>query len=516
MADNPCYRLVPDNAVTEACGWTDDTQPDGPFQGDSSYTWSIHFPAGSDKSCVTYWFEDPDGSARPADFSLAAVKALDSSGDEDDLALLGGTTLLGGTSPRGSSGATQMLPLDVPLDRPTTLTVLGTGLADVTGLTLEGVDGSVRATDLHAYDDYTLTADVVVPPELEGAMSVVLDRRGAGATSVGTVDATGTYAVLTVNASDTGAEDAMRAEYATATACGPTYYSPPPDANPNCQRMMCMLALCPSLFPIWGGRGCSTSETYYSYSCYFNVYIDGAPAVGLPMRLDYSPQPYTGGHGHHDDARPAAHTIEAHEPRDIVRELRNTVNTTDALGRFPFYFVTPEVAGGLVLTLYSTDPARPFNPLQEPSAYFCVREPDLVAMPDTVAGAVADSGGTDNRVRHTSFHWGRADVLEALYKVAANYSLAFPTALPLRVNDISLQFGGRLDFASATNWEPPHCGHRRGTSVDVKFVPGIKSGVLLEWFNGGKTKTRQRSSQEGLRRRFRVAIHSSNHYHCDF
>src|SRR5262249_5847352 len=95
-----CYSIVPASPDAE-CGWNTATPPGGDFEGDSSYTWSIHFPPGSTaRSCVIYWLSMATcDSAPPAKFYVALAQAKDSNGAVDTLRNVGDTKLLGGPLP---------------------------------------------------------------------------------------------------------------------------------------------------------------------------------------------------------------------------------------------------------------------------------------------------------------------------------------------------------------------------------------------------------------------------------
>lgn len=90
-----CYSVVPAQADS-ACGWATDGMPSGPFAGDSSYTWSIHFPSGSDKNCVVYWASTTTCDTTPsAKFYIASALVMDSNGAIDTLRDVADVRLIG-------------------------------------------------------------------------------------------------------------------------------------------------------------------------------------------------------------------------------------------------------------------------------------------------------------------------------------------------------------------------------------------------------------------------------------
>ena len=94
-----CYGVVP-ASPDSSCGWVTADSPGGTFLGDSSYTWSIHFPAGASKECIVYWVSTATCDTTPsAKFYVASALALDSNGAVDTLTLVASARLLGGSTP---------------------------------------------------------------------------------------------------------------------------------------------------------------------------------------------------------------------------------------------------------------------------------------------------------------------------------------------------------------------------------------------------------------------------------
>ncbi len=44
----------------------------------------------------------------------------------------------------------------------------------------------------------------------------------------------------------------------------------------------------------------------------------------------------------------------------------------------------------------------------------------------------------------------------------------------LMINDVSLPWGGLLDYEIP--WQEPHCGHREGKHIDIRFIVLNKDG----------------------------------------
>lgn len=94
-----CYSLVT-SPTGDFCGWSIDTLPGGPFQDDSSFTWTINFAPGSSQSCVVFTYSNAHCRAlEPARFWLTSVRTNDGAGDVDDLEIVGQATIAPAPTP---------------------------------------------------------------------------------------------------------------------------------------------------------------------------------------------------------------------------------------------------------------------------------------------------------------------------------------------------------------------------------------------------------------------------------
>ena len=89
---------------------------------------------------------------------------------------------------------------------------------------------------------------------------------------------------------------------------------------------------------------------------------------------------------------------------------------------------------------------------------------------------------TGDREPHPSNHWGVPAFLAGARNVARLFALEYP-GQALRYNDVSLQYGGVFDVATATaagyDWTPPHRTHRLGTNMDIGIPRGNAERALL-------------------------------------
>jgi len=85
-------------------------------------------------------------------------------------------------------------------------------------------------------------------------------------------------------------------------------------------------------------------------------------------------------------------------------------------------------------------------------------------------GAYGESG-VDSK--HRVNHYGTSNLINKLKALAD--SVYADSSYVLRINDVSLQFGGPFDIKN--NWDTPHENHREGVSADIDDVDGNKKAV---------------------------------------
>lgn len=131
----PCYFLTsspgPDSSTPQDSlfVWAVNAPPEQDFEGDSTYTWTIHFPAGStQRDCVQYLVSaaacDSPASAR---FEPATVVVLDALGRADTLVSTGGAEIA--PAPTMSLSISQVLPTELPSREATDLEIRGHGFS---------------------------------------------------------------------------------------------------------------------------------------------------------------------------------------------------------------------------------------------------------------------------------------------------------------------------------------------------------------------------------------------------
>ena len=181
--------------------------------------------------------------------------------------------------------------------------------------------------------------------------------------------------------------------------------------------------------------------------------------------LTHDPQPFSGGHDHHNASRPKG----AFQPAS---------GNTGTSG-LPTVYTSPEISGVINTTITGTAPNG--TPLIPGTFTIGVEIPGLMTLaPGTnynLVGATAAHG--DN-------HYGTPNFVGSLIFLADAYALAFPTQR-LSYNDMSLVAGGLFDISGA--WSRPHASHRFGTDLDLALVPVAQRRRVRQLINASGIST---------------------------
>jgi len=191
------------------------------------------------------------------------------------------------------------------------------------------------------------------------------------------------------------------------------------------------------------------------------------PVAGVPVELRVEPVPNSGGHDHHDAGRPRG-------------RLSATSGVTGADGKFTTEYTASEIAG--VEEVIASSPQA----TEEVKARIEVNVEGLMAVPAgphyELVGAPQNHAGTNDPCRstpptsqHSRNHFGTAALIAAIQNIAREYASLHP-GVRLRINDMSLEFGGLFD--NLNNWQyvrgRSHGEHRVGKNADIGFS-GIDS-----------------------------------------
>ena len=179
------------------------------------------------------------------------------------------------------------------------------------------------------------------------------------------------------------------------------------------------------------------------------VTCDGAPS-DKAVTLTAEAGANTGGHGHHDSARPPG-----------------ALNPASGNSPVTFSFTAPAPAGDHTITAKCVD-----GSCGEDTGKVWVGVKDLRDIPDgpyTLTGSDGNSVGWTPT--HRSNHYLNPSAAAKLRELGYWYStVAFPFNARLQVNDASLERGGIFDINN--NWKRPHAEHCRGAVVDIRANGG--------------------------------------------
>ena len=101
--------------------------------------------------------------------------------------------------------------------------------------------------------------------------------------------------------------------------------------------------------------------------------------------------------------------------------------------------------------------------------------------------------------QHRVNHYGTSDLIKKLKALAD--SLYADSSHVLRLNDLSLQFGGPFDIKN--NWDTPHQTHRLGVNGDVSYRSA--TGAIID-----STQFEARVNDIG------GTVQKHGHYHVKF
>jgi hypothetical protein len=106
------YRILP-AGPDSASGWITAVPPEGPFDGDSSYTWSIVFPPKTSHRRITAWFLPALADTVPYGvFEVSLARAMDSAGQIDTIGVFNQAVIFA-----SREGLTPLVSLDPLLAR---------------------------------------------------------------------------------------------------------------------------------------------------------------------------------------------------------------------------------------------------------------------------------------------------------------------------------------------------------------------------------------------------------------
>ncbi len=482
-----CYAVVSAAADT-GCAWAVADPPGGDFEGDSTYTWSIVFdPTDADRRCVVFWVSRgtcPD--AVPANFCLDYVKVKDSSGAVDDLAVLGGATLLGGPSTACPMFVEDATPHYLARGLVNTLTIHGRNFQDGASVQLRGTASSIVASSVARQDASTLVATASLPDSVQGPLDVIVGLPDGQTATLQDGVTTGDFwwgIMVDSTTVFTGRVGSGTPLYQQDVATGAVTPIDEPTTTESYSDICNNVPLC--TIPFFGqefhqpsvgsgGTNCPklqlrTSQTSITYFfCYHGPCYPGVDYIVRNLDLEFKQfaRQITGGHCHADTTRPAG------TPRNGAIAAGNT--GANGLG-FAVNHVFPEVSGAQNVIVY-TPPGQDtlvINAAKDTLYIFCTRWAQFAQLTGPGPGYKLQAPGADNLQRHPDYHWGKPQMIDDLKRLAAAIRDSLPGLPDVEYNDISLVWGGMFDIldpgtSRPPDWTLPHCSHRFGTGVDFR------------------------------------------------
>lgn len=184
----------------------------------------------------------------------------------------------------------------------------------------------------------------------------------------------------------------------------------------------------------------------------------GNPIAGIAVSFSTDVIPNSGGHEHHDAARPKG-------------TLSGTQGTTDANGEVKATFRVPEIAG--IHTIKANCGTCSNSPATEEIQ---VKVSDLLPIspkpPNNADGtfvyaltSVDETHQGSGRYHRNQYYLTQQARQNLRAMIEAFAAEGWGT---VALNDASLYWGGRYDIGS--NWRAPHAGHRDGREIDVSFT----------------------------------------------
>lgn len=210
------------------------------------------------------------------------------------------------------------------------------------------------------------------------------------------------------------------------------------------------------------GRGASRGEIEPGRPLPLRAVVydqSGQSVAGITVSLKSEVIEKTGGHNHHDTTR----------PKGTVPSAGTTASEGFA---FTFNSGAELVAGDHKVTARCSD-------CEGPATYdIWVGIRGLVPLSASASYVFVGKTG-----HHPSNHYMAEDASKRVRDLAAAYHRFFPNDPVLRLNDASLERGGRFDIASESTkaprpWAPPHKTHLIGRNIDVRANPHVNDDAI--------------------------------------
>ncbi|MDP2207809.1 MAG: hypothetical protein Q8K98_03410 [Bacteroidota bacterium] len=185
------------------------------------------------------------------------------------------------------------------------------------------------------------------------------------------------------------------------------------------------------------------------------------------VKVDTAAIADSGGHSHNGNRPMGKYRVPKLPPASGYDTVSTFTRKTDSTGVLKFGYLASQFGGIEKITAKLLSDTTSFDTLR-----IKVKVDSLYSIPTgdkyVLIGAPDDFDPCNTSTsKHYDNHYGTQNLIEAIPKIAAAYDSLYP-GIRLRINDMSLKFGGRFDIGN--NWSGSHKEHRKGINTDI----GIK------------------------------------------
>jgi hypothetical protein len=184
----------------------------------------------------------------------------------------------------------------------------------------------------------------------------------------------------------------------------------------------------------------------------------------------------------HDGTRPVGEIVSGAGCSGNGTSKITCSGTTDGAGKYQYVYRASRFGGKEKFRLT-------FQNMPVVEKELVVRIPGLVKLPAgpnyELVGAPQNHAGTNDPCRgappsskHNKNHYGTPQMITDIQEIARRFSIEY-SGLKLRINDISLEYGGLFDVGN--NWNPPHSGHRLGNNTDIGYSGIDENGQCVQF-----------------------------------
>ncbi|MBA4313133.1 MAG: hypothetical protein C0417_10945 [Chlorobiaceae bacterium] len=186
------------------------------------------------------------------------------------------------------------------------------------------------------------------------------------------------------------------------------------------------------------------------------------------VKVDTAAIADSGGHSHNGNRPMGKYHIAKLPPATGYDTVSTFIRKTDSTGVLKFRYFASQFGGIEKIKAKLLSDTTSYDTLR-----IKIKVDSLYSIPIgnkyVLIGAPDDFDPCNTSTsKHYNNHYGTQNLIEAIPKIATTYDSLYP-GIRLRINDMSLKFGGRFDFGN--NWSGSHSQHRIGINADI----GIKA-----------------------------------------